>query len=228
VNFSGTGPRAAGKAVLYDRGRNSPCFAVGECSDTANVQIDAVIRAAGYTISKLDFYTPLTSIPPNVKVIFMWMPTIFYTSDEVNVLKRFAAEGGRIVFIGERIGFYTQTGIDVENAFLSSMGSQMFNLSNEFDCGFYASTPAASLRTHPLLQGVNRLLYACAAEIQPGPNDFPLFYDLAGTHLLAAVAKVDVTPIQGTRQRTSPLAVRPPAVAVSGARGMGEVRHQAE
>jgi hypothetical protein len=225
VNFSGTGPRASGKAVLYDRSRNSPCLSNEECSDTANAQIDAVIQAAGYTISKLDFYTPLTSIPPNVKVIFMWMPTIFYTEAEVNVLKRFAAEGGRIVFIGERIVFYTQTGIDVENGFLANMGSQMFNLSNEFDCGFYASTPSASLRTNPLLQGVNRLLYACAAEIQAGSNDFPLFYDLSGTHLLAAVAKVDVTPIQGTRQRTSPFAARPAAALVPGARGMGGERH---
>jgi len=221
VNFSGTGPRASGKAVLYDRGRNSPCLANGECSDTANTQIDAVIAAAGYTISKLDFYNPLTSVPPNVKVIFAWMPTIGYTPDEVNVLKRFAAEGGRIVFVGERIAFYTQTGIDVENQFLADMGSQMFNLSNEFDCGLYFGTPPASLRPSPLLQGVSRLLYACAAEIQAGPDDFPLFYDVSDTHLLAAVAKVDVTPLQAGGHGVSPFAIRPPVPPAPGVDGRG-------
>ncbi len=221
ITFSGSGPRASQKGVLYDRGRNSPCLANGECSDTANGPIDGVIKAAGYTIAKQDFYTQLTSIPANVKVIFLWMPLIFYQESEVNVLKRFAAEGGRIVFIGERVGFYTDTGISVENQLLLNMGSQMTNLANEFDCGFYFETPAASLRPNPLLQGISSLLYACAAEIQAGPNDFPLFYDVTNTHLLAAVTKVDVTPIQNTRQQAMPLAGRRPALPVTGARGIG-------
>jgi hypothetical protein len=217
IGFSGTGPRASGKGVWYDRGRNSPCLANGECGDSSQINLDAVITGAGYTITKLDFQTPLVSIPSNVKVMFLWMPLVSYDMNEINVLKRFAAEGGRIVFIGERVVFYTQAGIDLENNFLSLMGSQMVNLANEFDCGAYFGTTATTQRSNPLLAGVNRLLYACAAEIQAGPNDAPLFFDTTNTHLLAAVTKVDVTPLAPLP--APPVAIR--ATAPPGRNGIG-------
>lgn len=196
VNFTGTGPRASGNAVWYDRSRQPPCVTNSECGDSSNAGIDGVIRGAGYLITKLDFQAPLLSIPPNVKVLFLWMPLVTYDFNEINVLKRFAAEGGRIVFLGERINFYSQAGIDLENGFLALMGSQMRNAANELDCVefWYATTPATQ-RPNPLLNGVARLLYSCAAEILPGPNDAPLFYDSSNTHLLAAVTKIDVTPL---------------------------------
>jgi hypothetical protein len=212
LNFSSTGPRASGKVVWYDRGRDSPCFLDEECGDSAKAKLNAVIEGAGYSILKLDSYSPITTIPADVKVIVLWMPLITYSPGEINALKRFAGEGGRILFIGEHVDFYGQAGIDLENQFLAEMGSQMVNLPNLWDCqtandppDLYFYTPSASLRSHPLLNGVTRLGYVCAAEIQAGPNDFPLFYDISNQHLLAAVAKIDLTPVSGTVRAPAPL-----------------------
>lgn len=226
INFTGTGPRASGKVVWYDRGRDSPCFLNLECGDSAKARLNAVIEGAGYSILKLDFYSPFTSIPPDVKVVVLWMPLITYSTDEVNALKRFAGEGGRILFIGEHINFYGQAGIDLENQLLAAMGSQMVNLPNLFDCqgatdppDLYFYTPSASLRSHPLLDGVSRLGYVCAAEIQAGPNDFPLFYDTTNLHPLAAVAKIDLTPFFGAVRAPAPGSLRTAVAAPYNGRG---------
>jgi hypothetical protein len=212
VNFTGTGPRASGTVVWYDRGRNSPCFADGECGDSVKARFDSVIQATGKSIVKLDTYTPITSIPANVKVLITWMPLIAYRVEEINTFKRFAAEGGRIVFIGEHILYYGQAGIDLQNAFLAAIGSQMVNVGDTLDCrtaigdpDLYFVTPAASLRSNPLLQGVRSLRYVCASQVILGPNDAPLFFDVANTHLLAGVGKIDVTPTASVPVQTPTL-----------------------
>lgn len=211
VNFSNGLPRSSGTVVWYDRGRNSPCFADGECGDVEKATFDSVIISTGKSITKLDSYTPITSIPSNVKVIIIWMPLIQFTAGEITVLKRFAAEGGRLVFIGENSFYYGQAGLDLQNAFLASLGSEMVNVGDTLDCRStdpfqYFTTPAASLRSNPLLTGVASLRYVCASQIIPGPNDASIFYDVAGTHLLAGVAKIDVTT-------SVPLPAPPPVVA---------------
>ena len=124
--------------------------------------------------------------------------------------KRFAAEGGRLVFIGENSFYYGQAGLALQNAFLASLGSEMVNVGDTLDCRStdpfqYFTTPAASLRSNPLLTGVASLRYVCASQIIPGPNDASIFYDVAGTHLLAGVAKIDVTT-------SAPLPAPPPVV----------------
>jgi hypothetical protein len=206
--------------VWYDRGRNSPCFENLECADGEKFRFDSVITAAGNTIVKFDTYTPISNIPSTVKLIILWMPLIPYDATEINALKRFAGEGGRILFIGERLGFYGDAGLALENQFMADMGAQMVNLGAEFDCNDYFATPAASLRSHPLLQGVASVAYACASEIQPGPNDFPLFFDTTNQHVLAAVAKIDLTPLPAG-VRAAAAGPRPAARTTGGAGGMG-------
>ncbi|HXI22203.1 MAG TPA: hypothetical protein VNH46_14005 [Gemmatimonadales bacterium] len=195
LSFSGTGPRSTGTVVYYDRGRNSPCYQDGECGDPGQARFDSVVTAAGYSIVKLDSYTHLASIPSNVKVLMLWTPLIAYDTVEVNTLKQFAAQGGRIVFIGEWLNFYTAAGIALENQFLADMGAQMTNLGTSVDCAGYVTLPKTSLRSHPLLNGVDSLRIACASVIQPGPNDYPLFYDSSNTQLIAGVAKIDLAPL---------------------------------
>lgn len=205
VNFHGTGTRADGNVVWYDRGRNSPCFLDGECGDVEKATLDNVIKGTGKTIVKFDGYSPITSIPPNVKVIIFWMPLIAFTSDEIILLKRFAAEGGRIVFIGEHLLYYGQAGLDLQNSFLAAIGSQLQNVGDTLDCrtgvgdeNKYFVTPKASLATNPLLTGVASLRYVCASRMVLGPNDSPLFFDVAGVNLLAGISKIDLTAIPST------------------------------
>ncbi len=201
VNFNGTGPRASGTVIWSDRSRNSPCFSDGECGDIEKATFDNVISGTGKTIVKLDFYSPISSIPPNVKMIIFWMPLIQFTPEEIILLKRFAGEGGRILFIGEHLLYYGQAGLDLQNSFLAAMGSQLQNVGDTLDCrtadpadsNKYFVTPSASLGNNPLLTGVSSLRYVCASRMVLGPNDSPLFFDVAGTNLLAGISKIQLT-----------------------------------
>jgi hypothetical protein len=220
VNFSGTGPRASQKGVLYDRSKGD-CLIDTACGDPMLARMDAIFTTAGYSVAKLDAPgTILTAIPADVKLLVLWLPKVAYSVTEVNTLKRFAAEGGRILFIGEHVGYYTDVGIGVENQLLLDMGSQMVNLGSFYDCfndttgatptlSDFILTPPASLRSHPLLTGVGQLAYLCASELQAGPNDYPLFYDTLNVHLLAGVAKIDLTPLNSSAVRTSAVWTNP-------------------
>ncbi|HWA58175.1 MAG TPA: hypothetical protein VG692_13030 [Gemmatimonadales bacterium] len=237
VNFTASGPRSSGRTVWFDRGRDSPCMldtGFGqECGDGEKSRFIRVIQNEGFRIVKFDSYTPIQSIPLDVKVIVMWMPLIQYDFSEVAQLKRFASEGGRIIFIGERPSFYTDLngeidGIQIENAFLRSMGSGMTNLGDDIDCIANVGDPYPvsgpnSLRTHPLTAGVSNLSYACASQIVVGPDDVPFFYDISNTKVLGAVAKIDLSaPITAGPRPTAQGLTRPQAG--TGSRRSGAVR----
>lgn len=192
VNYVHPGPRGSATTIWFDRGRNYRCG--GECSDGALAAMRTEIQNAGFTIANVaSFSGSIIVVPADVKVIFFWTPRVAFTSSEVNVLKQFAADGGRVVYIGEWQGYYG-TGIQVENAFLLDMGAVMTNIGQAVDCG-YNNLPAASLRPHQITAGMTSVRIACASVIVPGPQDYPLFYDQSNTKLLAGVATIDITPI---------------------------------
>ena len=125
-------------------------------------------------------------------MIFLWNPTETFTPPEINALKAFAEEGGRVVFIGEWQGYYDA--ITLENDFLAKMGAVMTNTGQAVDCG-YNTLPQASLRPHQITQGMTNVTIACSSVLIPGPNDYPLYYDSTNTMVLSAVATIDTTPI---------------------------------
>lgn len=195
VTFTTSGIRNDGDVVMMDRGRDAYCSEVGnsECVNSNWQEMRNVIEAEGYSIT--DVYSTsgsITNIPTDVKVIFLVMPMVNYTISEINVLKEFAAQGGRIIFIGEHDGYYL--GISVENQFLINMGAVLTNTGGAVDCGT-TIIPSTSNRSHPIMQGIDELSIACASVIEPGPDDFPLFYDTTNTLVLAGVAKIDTAPI---------------------------------
>jgi len=203
VGFTSGGPRSDSTELWFDFGRNSPCAAIGYCGSGPGSGITTMLSTigqAGFTITEINSTSgSITSIPPAVKAIFLWNPVDIFTLGEVTVLRQFAAEGGRIVFIGEHVGFYDTTGINTENQFLRDMGAQMTNTGGFVDCidtltGNYAVLPQSSLRTHQITAGLTGLTLACASVIQPGPQDFPLFYDRTNSLLLAGVATVGSQP----------------------------------
>lgn len=200
VTFNAPGPRNNGTVVMWDRGRNAPCGPTGnnECNNSNMGTTRSLIMAEGFTISDISSSSgTLTSIPANVKSIWLWTPRVQFTTAEINTLKQFASEGGRIVFIGEWAGYYTQTGIDVENAFLQMMGAQMTNTGGAVDCG-YTYLPGSSIRSHQVTTGVDDLTIACASVIVPGAQDFILYYNTGQSLVLAGVAKIDTTPLSTT------------------------------
>ena len=214
VNFATTGTRNSGRVVMYDRGRNSSCFLDTECSDgpQGNATIDSVLNANGFSLVKVDTVASWAIIPPNVKVIFLWNPTIPYTLSDINGFKLFASQGGRIVFLGEHVGFYGQVGIDTENQFLADMGSQFTNVGAIISC--VETIPLSQIRAHQTTTGLTDIIIACASEALPGPNDFPLIFESTGK-AVAGVAKISTVPLPLPPAGAEPAAARlsaPPAV----------------
>lgn len=194
VDFVTSGPRGSATTVWFDRGRNSKCAGTGECSDGSLSTMRSTITGAGFTIENISSTSgSITSIPAEVKVIFLWNPLVPFTLQEVNAFKEFAKEGGRVVFIGEWDRYYG-SGIELENDFLLDMGAVMTNIGMAVDPG-YTLLPETSLRPHQITQGLTNLTIAYASVIVPGPQDYPLFYDTTNTFCLAGVAQVDTTPI---------------------------------
>lgn len=197
VNFTTSGARNSGNTVWFDCGRSS-AFS-GACSGseggTSFNTLRTRIQSHGLTLTNISSASgTLTNIPSDVKTLFLWLPKVSYTVEEINALKQFASEGGRIIFIGEWDGFYGATGLAVENQLLSSLGAVLRNTGGAVDCGITV-IPSASIREHPITEGITELTVACASVIEPGPGDFALFYDTSNSRVLAGVAKIDVTPI---------------------------------
>lgn len=212
VSFTTSGTRNGGTKVLFDRGRESTCGGTGECNDTNLSTMRGIIQGEGFTIEELNSTQgSITTLPPDVKVVFLWNPTVTFTNAEINALKQFAAEGGRVVFIGEWQGYYDA--ITLENDFLNKMGAVMTNTGQAVDCG-YTTLPQASLRPHQITQGMTNVTVACSSVLVPGPNDYPLYYDSTNTKVLSAVATIDITPLpldmaQPTRIMVSPQSFHP-------------------
>ncbi|PRX46344.1 motility-associated ABC transporter substrate-binding family protein [Salegentibacter salegens] len=198
VNYTTTGVRNSGDVVWIDRGRNARCYSNGECTETGWATTESVMEDEGFTVESI-FSTvgSLTSIPSDVKIVMLVMPTSQYTVDEINTLKQFAADGGRIIFVGEYDSFYAN--IEVENQFLANMGAVLFNSGGRVDCD-YTILPSASNRDHPIMAGIEDLTIACASVIEPGDGDFALFYDTTNTLVLGGVAKIDTAPITELKQ----------------------------
>lgn len=190
VGFTAQGPRANGTVVSHHFGHGSIC-GLG-CGSAANSIMTSIITSAGMTVVD-DTVSTLTSIPANVKVLFLWTPTVVFDTSEVNLLKQFAAQGGRVVFVGEH-GSYYGAGIPIENQFLLDMGAQMTNIGQQIDCGYVVQADSV-LRQHQVTNGMNGVAMGCASVIVPGPNDFVLWYDATNTQVLAGVAKISTTPL---------------------------------
>jgi hypothetical protein len=196
VNFTGTGSRASRGSVLIHQGHGSRCLDISvQCSVTWTDFV-STMEGEGFSVSYGDDETdPLTTIDSDVKLLILALPMENYSIAEINSLKAFVGEGGRLVFVGEWDGFYGE-GIDVENDFLDKMGAELQNIGGMVDCPL-TIIPQSSLREHQITAGLTQLSTACHSVVDPGPDDIPLFFDTSGEQLLGAVAKVSLTPISG-------------------------------
>jgi len=197
VSFTASGPRASGQTVLIHYGHASLCASSGDPGCTWTT-FQSTLTGQGFTVTTgNDLTAPLTSIASNVKVIILVVPTTAYSHAEINSLKAFAGQAGRILFVGEHVGFYGSGRIGVENQFLADMGAVMQNTGGAVDCANPSRPvlPSSSLRSHQVTEGLTQLTVACASVLNPGPNDYPLFYDTSNQQVLGAVAKVDLTSL---------------------------------
>lgn len=189
VAYTASGSRASGTTVWLDFGHGSLC---GDCDSFA--MAESAMQGLGYTVSvRTTNQGDLTSIPSNVKVIMFFVPTQSFTTNEITTLEQFAKDGGRIVFVGENPPTYGRY-FSLENAFLSNLGSQMTNAGGNFACSS-SDLSSTSLRAYQVTTGMTGLYVGCSSALTPGANDVALAYDASNEHVLAAVTRVDTTPL---------------------------------
>lgn len=211
VQYTTDGERNDGTVVWMDRGRNSRCAPItgnSECSDAGWATMRQTISDTGMNLVDNDTNQgELVNIPDDVKVIFLVTPRISFTVDEINALKQFADEGGRVVYIGEHQSYYG-VGIDVENQFLINMGAVLRNTGQSLECG-RRTLPGTSIIAHPITNNMSQFSYACFSNIEPGPEDFILMLGQDTDLNMAGVAEIDVTPISTlTKVRDTGLDIR--------------------
>ena len=193
INFVGTKPRASGSSVVIDWGHGSLCQIPGWCEPTDHLA--AIAASEGLTLTASES-TDFLALSPDAKVLILWQPTKLYSTPEINALKRFVLEGGRIVFIGGPEPAYTQWGAGMvkENDFLSRMGAQLRDAGGSWGCQI-CSLPVQG--NHQVTAGMTQIYTWLSAGLQPGPYDAALYSDWEsnGGTLLAAVAQIDPTPL---------------------------------
>ena len=183
VVFTPVGARAGATVAQLDCGRQTQ---FGEdCSLSA---MRTEIAAAGLSVNRVDSSSgTLTSIPANVKVLFLLMPVSPFTSAEVNTLKTFMSEGARIVFVGENGEDYGMTALD---DLMVKMGSTLRGVGDYVHCEGAVLGPDR-LRPHQITMGMTQLTVNCASSLTLGPDDLGLVFDQSNTKPLAGVAKTD-------------------------------------
>ena len=196
VSFTPTGSRATATKVLFQYGHGSLC-ASNICSPALTTVLRSDMRSVGISDFIDDNSAAINVIPIDVRVVFLMTPVTFYSAAEVNGLKSFAAGGGRIVYIGENLGYYVG-GAQVENALLSDLGSGMSISGALVNCSNF-TVDAAHIRAHQTTTGVTSLDVPCASGLSLGPNDYAIVLGQVGETStfvpVIAALKVDVTPI---------------------------------
>jgi hypothetical protein len=218
AQFPSTGARSTATTFMRFRGHSSKCSATSECAATTQTTFASTLRAANIPVVEVDDpAATLTTIAPEIKTILLLNPTTPFSTAEINVMKKFASEGGRIIFVGEHYGYYAEFIESVENPFLAAMGAVLRNPGTSGKTpgtGVYACPGTATgtgIRTHQLSTGVTSVAFACSTELELGPNDFAIFtyFDQGAERILVAAAKIDVTPIE------TPIANRRPLRSVT-------------
>ena len=195
INFQRSGPRAGAVWVEFYRGHNSSCASLGSCSDSSMSGTLATVEENGhpwFTWNDTSSGPPLDSgIDPQVYVIFLLTPTTPFSTNEINSLKQFAAEGGRIVFVGDDGSHYGAQA--VENQLLAALGSPLRAINGDVACPGPLLLPESAIRSSAITSGVMTLGVACSSTLAAGAGDIPILYDPSNAYVIGAVTHVDIS-----------------------------------
>ena len=213
VNFTPTGTRAAANKVLLinDRG-NSDYIFTSQWSNFA-----ALLGTLGLTTTQTSQHSAVTPVPDDVKMVILHTPGTYFSTSEINGLKSFASQGGRIFFMGENMYYYTYQAL--ENAFIRAMGSPMTVVP---DCAAWGEIVRSV--AHPLTSGIaasgsGGFYEICASyHTALGTGDSELFIDSAN-RIVGSVLKINYTPsapalmapLRALRAAAAPKAASAPA-----------------
>lgn len=202
VGFTPTGVRSSASKVMMLHDSYSSYSFAGNWSN-----MKSLIEGLGYTTVQVAAHSSLNSIPSDVKLVILLTPgysypAVQFTVSEINGLKTFASQGGRILFIGENGGYYSN-GLALEDAFLASMGAVMTNTGACDAPGVIVNSVPHQLTAGIAASGTGGVYMNCVSHMNLGPNDFALMN--YGGVVVAAIAKIDYTliPVLALQMRGS-------------------------
>jgi hypothetical protein len=197
VRFNGVPAR---KRVVVHVGHGYNCPGGGTCVGGPTPPTFETMMTVGgaYTVIDGDDTSfPLTSIPNDVRVIILWLPSVNYSAAEVTALKQFVGAGGRVVVVGERGSVPANPGAfaahrQTLNKLLADMGTTMQNVGGEYVCpappNVHVALPSSSIKPHQVTSGMKSITMSCASALKIGAKEKPLIV-ASDTLILAAVTR---------------------------------------
>lgn len=185
-----TGPRAAATGLFMHSGNRT-----GLGFGTRNpLTFRTTVTAAGYTLTAPgDGQVLPSAIPRGIKVLWLWLPNVAnFTTAQVNGIKLFAAEGGRVVLSGED-GFAGSNSNPILNTLLGQLGSGM-SIGPDDILGQFSATNIAPAQ---LTTGVTRVDFSNAAfiSIRAGVDASLIRYPYDSTKTLVGVTRINTTKL---------------------------------
>ncbi|MFA6165660.1 MAG: hypothetical protein WC700_03520 [Gemmatimonadaceae bacterium] len=189
LNFTPSGARATANKVLllYDRGQSNYNFS----SNWTNFA--ALLTSLGLTTSQTTLHSAAVPVPADVKLLIIHTPNTYFTITEINSLKSFAAQGGRILFIGENPAYYSNQAL--ENTFIRAMGSPMTVVGDCAAPGEVLTSVSHALTSGVAATGSGGFYSNCASHhTLHGTGDVALMKD-AANRIIVSVLKLNYTPL---------------------------------
>ena len=191
IDYAGNGARAGGTVVARYCGSLAGVTDPRCSSDWA--AFDAEVAALGYSAT-LGSYMSSNDDPiaPGVKVLVFVQLCAPYSAAQANVLRAFAAEGGRILYVGD-----DNASLPLKcspNDFPEGLGANVTLVRRSLHCGG-ALLASASVPQQLITAGVQNLEVDCASEVVAGSGASALFYDASGTLALGVTSPVNTTPL---------------------------------
>lgn len=190
LNYTPTGSRAAANKVLLVADRGNTDYTLTGYNWT---KFAALLGSLGLTITQTTSHSVFAPVASDVKLIIIHTPSTSIAFSEINGLKSFAAQGGRILFVGENNGYYAYQSL--ETAFLRAMGSAITVVPACAAWGEVVRSVAHPLTAGVALTGAGGFYQICSSyHTGHGANDTPLMYD-ASNRVVGTVVKVNTTPL---------------------------------
>ncbi len=194
MNFSASGARSSATKVLSINDGNAYYN-----FSTKWTQMKAIFQGEGYTTTEVSgpsAHSALLPIPSDVKLLVINDPVYAFSATEINSLKSFASQGGRILLVGENPAYYYETyRAGVENPLLAALGSSITVNGQCYAPGVFISTTAHQVTTGVATSGSGSIYMNCASyHTGHGTRDVAIGRDGSGNVMLSAVT-VNTTPM---------------------------------
>lgn len=161
----------------------------GSCA-RAKVVLSELYQEQGYGFSVVE-RAAISEIPPDIKVLILFLPDVEFNEKEIRSIKNFAATGGRVVYIGESSTCADCYSELAQQQFFQQMGVDIQQARGPTDEQFYKPNG----EPHQLTAGIDVIGVDEAGVFVVDANVVPLAF-WESNQAIAAVAKINTNPYE--------------------------------